>query len=326
MHKFSWLELVAIPLNIVEIEEDLWMDDVYKIPNYYVCRMLPTVTPETRLEGALIFMRNLSECPPSYLNDPGRKDFFEIVWLKGENPLHDVQLHDFDMKGDWIYLIPPYRVHQLNKAGKNGELLSFKREILEEGDKEFLLDIFKIFNVQGEFSCLRLDQDAADDLNGVYRLLNLEYQKQQADTIIVKALLKVFLLKLIKVKEEEFTGHDIHQKRVYEFLMLLESNYLMVRNIDFYAAKLDISSKRLNQILKEKLHKTGTQIIHDRIILEAKRLIIHSEHTIKEISYELGFSDRPYFSRFFKKQTGQTPEMFLKQAHNHTRLNSNTLI
>jgi AraC family transcriptional activator of pobA len=281
---------------------------------------------ENRLEGALIYIRNLDNCPPSYLNDPGRKDFFEIVWLKNEDPLHALKTTDFEVKGDWIYLIPPYRVHQLNKAGKNGELISFKREILEEEDKEFLLDIFKIFNVQGEFSCLRLDKAAADDLSSVYVLLIREYQKGADDLTIVRTLLKVFLLKLIKVKEQEFTAHDIHQKRVYEFLMLLESNYLQVRNIDFYAGKLDISSKRLNQILKDKLGKTGTQIIHDRIILEAKRLIIHSEHTIKEISYELGFSDRPYFSRFFKKQTAQTPDEFQKQAKNHLKQKSNTLV
>lgn len=273
----------------------------------------------------MIYIRNLHNCPPSYLNDPGRKDFFEIVWLKNEGPLHDTKNNDFDIKSDWIYLIPPYRVHQLNKAGKNGELLSFKREFLEEEDKEFLLDIFKIFNVQGEFSCLRLDKEAAADLGSIYQLLNNEYQKMADDLVIVKAILKVFLLKLIKVKEQEFTGHDIHQKRVYEFLMLLESNYLQVRNTDFYAGKLGISSKRLNQILKDKLDKTGMELIHDRIILEAKRMIIHSEQTIKEIAYELGFSDRPYFSRFFKKQTGQTPDEFQKQSHNHLKSKLNTL-
>jgi len=281
---------------------------------------------ESRLESAMIYIRNLHNCPPSYLNDPGRKDFFEIVWLKNEDPLHALKDNDFEVKGDWIYLIPPYRVHQLNKAGKNGELISFKREILEEEDKEFLLDIFKIFNVQGEFSCLRLERPAAEELGGIYELLIGEYQKGRENLIIVKAMLKVFLLKLIQVKEREFTGHDIHQKRVYEFLMLLEGNYLQVRNIDFYAGKLDISSKRLNQILKDKLGKTGTQIIHDRIILEAKRLIIHSEHTIKEIAYQLGFSDRPYFSRFFKKQTAQTAEEFQKQAQSHLKLKANTLI
>ncbi|MCX2450333.1 helix-turn-helix domain-containing protein [Pedobacter sp. PLR] len=276
------------------------------------------------LEKSLIYIRNLGNCPPSYLNDPGRKDFFEIVWLKNEDALHALKDTDLDPKGDWIYLIPPYRVHQLNKAGKNGELISFKRDMLEEEDKEFLLDLFKIFNVQGEFSCLRLNEAAAAELSGIFSLLEKEYANHSMT--MVKALLKVFLLKLIQVKEHDFTSQDIHQKRVYEFLMLLESNYQQVRNTDFYAGKLGISSKRLNQILKEKLDKTGMQLIHDRIILEAKRSIIHSEITIKEIAYELGFSDRPYFSRFFKKQTGQTPEEFQKQAKEHIKVKFNTLV
>jgi AraC-like DNA-binding protein len=287
---------------------------------------MQSVLKETKLESSLIYIRNLNNCPPSYLNDPGRKDFFEIVWLKNEAPLHALKFNDANVKGDWIYLIPPYRVHQLNKAGKKGELISFKREILEEEDKEFLLDLFKIFNVQGEFSCLHINQESATSLGSVYTLLSEEYEKGKDNLIIIKALLKVFLLKLIQIKEHEFTGHDINQKRVYEFLMLLESNYLQVRNTDFYAGKLGISSKRLNQILKDKLDKTGMQIIHDRIILESKRLIIHSESTIKEIAYDLGFSDRPYFSRFFKKQTGQTPDEFQKQAQNHVKSKLNTLV
>ena len=280
----------------------------------------------SNLEKSIIYIRNLNNCPPSYLNDPNRKEFFEIVWLKNEAPLHDLKNNDFESKGDWIYLIPPYRVHQLNKAGKNGELISFKRSVLEGEEKEFLLDLFKIFNVQGEFSCLRLSKEMAKDLEDIYKLIEDEYQKAENNFVITKALLKVFLLKLIQVKEHEFTSQDVNQKRVYEFLMLLESNYQQVRNTDFYAGKIGISSKRLNQILKEKLHKTGMQIIHDRIILEAKRKIIHSESTIKEIAYELGFSDRPYFSRFFKKQTQQTPEGFQKQARIHIETKFNTLI
>ncbi|WP_069661230.1 helix-turn-helix domain-containing protein [Arcticibacter eurypsychrophilus] len=281
--------------------------------------------PTLGLEKVMLYIRNLNNCPPSYLNDPDRKDFFEIVWLKNEDPLHGIIDPSYRIKGDWIYLIPPYRVHQLNKAGKNGELISFKRSMLEEEDKEFLLDLFRIFNVQGEFSCLRLDEDAAKELGDIYKIMEAEYTKDN-NFLMMKALLKVLLLKLISVKEHEFTDHDIYQKRVYGFLMLLESNFHSITNIDFYAGKLGISSKRLNQILKEKLDKTGTQIIHDRIILEAKRKIIHSEVTIKEIAYDLGFSDRPYFSRFFKKQTGQTPEEFQKAARAHIESSFNTLV
>lgn len=278
------------------------------------------------LEQSLIYIRNLANCPPSYLNDPGRKDFFEIVWLQNEFPLHTIKDEEEPGRGDWIYLIPPYRVHQLNKAGKNGILLSFKRDFLEEEDKEFYLDIFKIFNIQGEFSCLPLTAETAVELSKIYTLLEEEYAEKHNTFIILKALLKVFLLKLIRIKEHVFTAQDVNQKRVYEFMMLLEENYQLERNAAYYADKLSISAKRLNQILKEKLDKTAMQLIHDRIILEAKRQIIHSESTLKEIAYTLGFTDRPYFSRFFKKQTGQSPEDFQKLAKNHIESKFNTLV
>jgi len=278
------------------------------------------------LEKSLIYIRNLENCPPSYLNDPGRKDFFEIVWLQNELPLHAVKEDVNPGRGDWIYLIPPYRVHQLNKAGKNGILLSFKRDFLDEEDKEFYLDIFKIFNIQGEFSCLPLNQENAIELNKIYQLLDEEYKEQGNSFLILKALLKVFLLKLIRIKEHVFTTQDVNQKRVYEFMMLLEENYQLERNADFYAGELGLSAKRLNQILKDKLDKTAMQLIHDRIILEAKRQIIHSENTLKEIAYNLSFTDRSYFSRFFKKQTGVAPEDFQKQAKSHIESRFNTLI
>ena len=157
-------------------------------------------------------------------------------------------------------------------------------------------------------------------------MLEEEYLEKHNSFVILKALLKVYLLKLIRIKEHVFTTQDVNQKRVYEFMILLEENYQQERNAEFYASELGISSKRLNQILKEKLDKTGMQLIHDRIILEAKRQIIHSENTLKEIAYALGFTDRPYFSRFFKKQTGQSPEDFQKQARNHIESRFNTLV
>ena len=173
------------------------------------------------LNKTLIYIRNLDNCPPSYLNDPSRKEFFEIVWLKNENALHTVKGDEL-LKGDWIYLIPPYRVHQLNKAGKKGVLLSFKRDILDDDVKEFLLDVFKIFNIQGEFSCLQISDETAEQLGKVYQLLEEEYQRENNSLVIIKALLKVFLLQLVRIKEHNFTVQDINQKRVYEFMVLLK--------------------------------------------------------------------------------------------------------
>lgn len=277
------------------------------------------------LSDKVLYIKDLGNCPPSYLNDPARRDFYEIVWLVNEDALHEPQ-HDFQtLKGDWIYLIPPHRVHQLNKAGKNGVLISFKQELLEGDLKEFLLDVFRMFNIQGEFSCLQVNEETSKGLATVLQLLKDDYNKETVSLIMVKALLKVFLLKLIHLKEQHFTLQDINEKRVYEFMLLLENNYKKERNAKFYAEQLSISAKRLNQILKEKLDKTGVQLIHDRLILEAKRQIIHSESTIKEIAYNLDFKDHSYFSRFFKQHAEQTPQEFQSKAKEHVISHDNTL-
>ena len=278
------------------------------------------------LSNKVLYIRDLIDCPPSYLDDPGRREFFEIVWLKNEKALH-VPQHSFQtLQGDWIYLIPPYRVHQLNKAGKKGVLLSFKRELLEDDLKEFLLDVFRMFNIQGEFSCLQVTEQSSKGLNAIYNLLSEEYQKEEMNLIMIKALLKVFLLQLIQLKEQHFTQHDINEKRIYEFMLLLENHYLKERDTGFYSEKLGLSAKRLNQILKDKLDKTGLQLIHDRLILEAKRQIIHSENTIKEIAFNLRFKDRSYFSRFFKQHSAMTPQEFQESVKQHVIQHENTLI
>lgn len=278
------------------------------------------------LDSTLLYIRNLDSCPPSYLYDPARKDFFEVLWLQDEYPLHKVAPELAAEKGQWVYLMPPYRVHQLNKAGKKGILFSFKRELLEEEDKEFALDVFRIFNISGEFTTLQLTPVMVERLNKVYELLEAEYRDNSGNLIMIKSLLKVFLLHLIKMKKEEFTSLDINQKRAYEFLLLLEDHYIEERNVQFYADKLGLSTKRLNQVLKEVLNETSVQLLHDRLILEAKRQIIHSENSIKEIAWVLGFKDRPYFSRFFKVHTGTTPEDFQKQVKHHVGTLLNTLV
>lgn len=278
------------------------------------------------LDQTLLYIRNLDSCPPSYLYDPARKELFEVLWLQDEYPLHQVSAEQAAVKGHWVYLMPPYRVHQLNKAGKKGILFSFKRELLEEEDKEFALDVFRIFNISGEFTTMLLSPAMVERLNKVYELLEAEYQDNSGDLQMIKSLLKVFLLHLTKMKKEEFTTLDINQKRAYDFLMLLEDHYIHERNMEFYAGKLTISAKRLNQVLKEVFNQTGVQLLHDRLILEAKRQIIHSENSIKEVAWILGFKDRPYFSRFFKVHTGQTPEAFQKHVRHHIDTLLNTLV
>jgi AraC-like DNA-binding protein len=94
---------------------------------------------------------------------------------------------------------------------------------------------------------------------------------------------------------------------------LIERNFLDHKSAGEYARLMNLSEKHLNRICKTCLHKTVTEVISDRIILEAKRMLIFSNIGVAETSAELGYLDTSYFCRCFKKKTGKTPADFIKQ-------------
>lgn len=243
----------------------------------------------------------LDRCPESYFKSEERNSFFEII-------CHYNDIYAADSHVD-IYLIPLYRTEELSNF-KTGYLLAFKRDYLEEDDKEYALDVFNLFNMQGQYTHLSVHSRDADTLTQVMNLIVGEYHNSAGTYLILKALIKVYLLNLIRLNQQYFLEQDVNQKRIYQFIVLLDKYYKEQRNANFYAAALGITAKRLNQILKIKMNRSITRLIHERLILEAKRMLISSDKTIKEITFELNFGDPAYFCRFFKKNTQVSPEKF----------------
>jgi AraC-like DNA-binding protein len=98
--------------------------------------------------------------------------------------------------------------------------------------------------------------------------------------------------------------------KIKNFEVLLEQNFKIEKAPSFYASQLTITLKHLNRICNEMLQKTTTEVITDRIILEAKRMLMDKKFTVNEIATELGFDVYSYFTRLFKKNTGMTPTNF----------------
>jgi len=97
------------------------------------------------------------------------------------------------------------------------------------------------------------------------------------------------------------------------FQKLIEQHYKEKKLTKDYAAILYVTPNHLNALCKDVTGRAAGELIRDRILLEAKRLLINAKMTISEIALELDFADNSYFSKFFKKYTSLTPEVFRKQ-------------
>ncbi|GAB4044733.1 helix-turn-helix domain-containing protein [Spirosoma litoris] len=139
------------------------------------------------------------------------------------------------------------------------------------------------------------------------------------DTIqgeMLRMLLKrliITLTRLTKAQYVEQTMPTSGLELTRQYRMLVEQNYRQQHQVSFYADKLAKSPKTLTNVFALHERESPLQIIHERIALEARRLLSFTDKSAKEISYELGFEDVSNFSRFFKKQVGVPPFEFKEQ-------------
>ena len=103
------------------------------------------------------------------------------------------------------------------------------------------------------------------------------------------------------------------QQQIRQFGALLNQHYRTLRSVRDYAALLHLTANHLNALCRRVLNKTASALIHERVIMEAQRLLSHSALGVAQVAYELGFEDASYFVRYFRKYTGTTPEAFRQQ-------------
>jgi AraC family transcriptional activator of pobA len=92
-----------------------------------------------------------------------------------------------------------------------------------------------------------------------------------------------------------------------QYLRLVEAHYREHLSVEDFAARLNVSSLQLNQLCRALSGQTALQVVHQRLLLEARRNLLYTRMSIGQLSDSLGFTDPTYFARFFKRLSGQTP-------------------
>lgn len=125
-------------------------------------------------------------------------------------------------------------------------------------------------------------------------------------------MLELYLLRLERLSKTADQNKKSYQyyPLFLEFKNLVEKQYTQTRNVKDYAQILQISTKHLNQIVKDFTLNTAKHFIDDFVTFEIKRAIASTNSSLKEIGYAIGFDEMTNFTKFFKKQTGTTPKQF----------------
>ena len=225
---------------------------------------------------------------------------------------HNIDFQDYEIGNKQVHILFPGQVHKWNiMPDTTGYQLMIDKAFFDRFSSYFRFSFTDYTNhpvialSDHNFDLLKYEFDAIKD--------ELKATDSLQDIISTRAAVIAAIVS--KAAEKIFTGAKIYQSnpRLAKFNMLIDQFFREEKLVNFYAEKLNISANYLNILCKKSLDVSATQLIQQRILLEAKRLLQSTDLSIKEIAFELGFVDHAYFSNFFKSQTSMTPTKFREE-------------
>lgn len=245
-----------------------------------------------------------------------RHNFYHLVFFTKGSGSHTIDFKRFTLVPGQIYFMVPGQVHSWDFTG---EVDGFVVNFTESFFKTFLLNPdyiigFSFFNGVATDNVVNLGSDISVTVRTLFERMLLLASKEgfQKDMLRV-LLLELFMLiegEAVTVRNESIQPHNYALIRNYQ--KLVEQHFLALRLPKEYAEILSVTPNYLNAACKAHLGMQAGEIIRNRVILEAKRLLVNLTLNVAEVGYALNFSDNSYFTKFFRKHTGMTPDEFRK--------------
>ena len=242
---------------------------------------------------------------------PHRHDYYEVIWCHAGAGRNIVDFVDHPLRRDRVFFMAPDQVHELDSKRSSSTFIAFSRGFVSSVKAGRGADLdTALFHAHAGAPFIDARGDDGDTMRSLLALMRSEHARRRSSWAILQSLLSAFLLAALRIKGEHDGGGAHPDERVATLRRAIEASYLSQRSTAFYAKRVGLTAKRINEITRNALGKTVAQLLNDRIVLQAKRDLHFTSRSIKEIAHGLGYEDPAYFSRFFKRHAGMTPREF----------------
>lgn len=243
---------------------------------------------------------------------------YTFIWNQGPAQNWTVDMYPVTVPTNSILPLSPGQTILTNGQSQDCTVVQFNRQFycVENHDQEVSCNGM-LFNGVLAIPILRLDEREQQSFHILLQVIKEEFaHKDEAQMEMLKALLKRFIIKCTRLARAQFSNHLISTQEldmVRLFSALVEKHFKSLHKVSDYANLMNKSAKTLANVFNALGEKTPLQIIHDRIVLEAKKLLLYTDHSVKEVAFSLGFTDPTQFSRLFKNITHTAPADFKKK-------------
>lgn len=246
---------------------------------------------------------------------PHRHDFFHIVWIARGTGSHIIDSVKYEVRPGALFFMSPGQIHDFDlSADTQGYTISFSSEwfALKLKNQNVLASI-PVYDHDKRIQALYTEGAGMDDVQRTLDAIGEEYENEPFHAQdMLRCYLFVLLVKASRLAAPACgTDAGNRSKLLFrKFSAMLDERFAQLQQPADYARLLGATERALNEACRRCAGETTAQMIRDRVILEAKRLLAHSGAQVAQVGTQLGFDDPAYFSRCFKKHTGRTPIEF----------------
>ncbi len=249
---------------------------------------------------------------------PHRHNYYHLLWMSEAAGTHLLDFETFEVRANTVFFVSPGQLHAwASDVPPKGFIVNFSTEFfVQMFPRADDIAKYPFFHIASDAPVLYLEQTQHDALLPL--LLEMEHEmlgREEARLDVVRSYLLVLLTRLRRLYPERTAEGASPQSYALtkRFRLLIDRHYLEFGPLGDYAERLHVTERQLNEAVKRTLGKTAGELVHERRVLEAKRLLCNTSMGVAEIAFHLQFEDHAYFSRFFKKRTQMTPGEFKKR-------------